>query len=260
MQGLHGERVAAVQILAESAEEEEKKRIAGSLFSLATGKSLLYQAATSYFLQSFVTQTISLKLQNYFYHRLMAIIPDPTHGEKPTTFQGINNDRMSIDIEMNFEAVGPSALTIEDTANSSHAGGYTATIPFDPVTGDTITPSPEVTTDPLELETDSEASRCFASRWPTIWVYTATPVNGKFGELDGLALASGTEASRGPWSAARWRSSSTDVLSSEAAVRTQKQPEGCQREEWKFRHGYFPRESLLPATIEFDAKDSVLTA
>jgi len=131
--------------------------LTGSVFSLATCKSLLYQAATSYFIQSFVTQTISLKLQYYFYRRLIEILPDPSNGQKPT---GIDNGRVSLDIEMNFDAVGPSALTIEDTANASHAGGYTATIPINPETGDIITPSPEVITDPLELdETDSEASR-----------------------------------------------------------------------------------------------------
>jgi len=132
--------------------------LVGPLFSLATGKSLLYQAATSYFVQSFVTHLVSLELQTYFYRHLIAILPNPNNGKKPAALQGISySERIDLELETNFApTVGPSALTIEDTTNSSH----TATIPLDPVTGAIIPPAPEVMIDPLELdETDSEASR-----------------------------------------------------------------------------------------------------
>ncbi|KAA8901850.1 hypothetical protein FN846DRAFT_908799 [Sphaerosporella brunnea] len=104
--------------------------LAGPLFSLATGKSLLYQLATSSFIHGFLIHSR----------------PD----DHATLDEDVLGEMMAVEIEME-----PS---LEDLAEPRRST-YTATIPFDPQTGEIIVPPPQVSTDPLELdETDVEDS------------------------------------------------------------------------------------------------------
>ncbi|KAA8901858.1 hypothetical protein FN846DRAFT_104242 [Sphaerosporella brunnea] len=131
--------------------------LAGPLFSLATGKSLLYQLATSSFIHGFLIHSVSSKLQFTLYSWILNRLPAPNNGQKASALidhatldEDVLGEMMAVEIEME-----PS---LEDLAEPRRST-YTATIPFDPQTGEIIVPPPQVSTDPLELdETDVEDS------------------------------------------------------------------------------------------------------
>jgi hypothetical protein len=132
--------------------------LAGPLFSLATCGSLLYQLATSNFVHIFLFRLVASRLQFSLNNWILDLLPAPTNGEKSSALidiaspdgEDIIGEMLAVEIEME---PGP-----EDPVDQRRSA-YTATIPFDPQTGEIIIPPPQVSTNPLELdETDVEDS------------------------------------------------------------------------------------------------------
>ncbi|KAF8247599.1 hypothetical protein K440DRAFT_628487 [Wilcoxina mikolae CBS 423.85] len=98
------------------------------LISIATAKSLLSQAATSNFLLSFVTQSISVRLQFFLYHKILDLLPAPSDGTTPMS------SLIYIDEQPDIPPPTPAPAIEEVSTHTSP----------DPASG-------EIATDPLEL-------------------------------------------------------------------------------------------------------------
>jgi len=151
--------------------------ITGPLLSVTTAKSLLFQAATSYFLHSLVMQSISAALQYYLFKRILEVLPRPSkdsgcncftepedYPEEPNT---MTIEAVDIDNPEDFHGI---TATMEDAAAaaapSTHTT-YTATITLDPVTGELLSPSQPDDGDPLEIEAEEPTRPLLPPRPPT---------------------------------------------------------------------------------------------
>lgn len=136
------------------------------LFSLTTVSALATQAAGSYFLFSFLQQSVFGIVQYYLFHRLRGILPRPDNPDPASVSGALDEDDIDprwdsgVQIQLNnrrpiVEESSVAAIMIEETrrvGEDSRRPRFSATVQLDPQIPGTTSPDGATETDTQEME------------------------------------------------------------------------------------------------------------